>query len=407
MIKQLFYIVFSCAFLLSISTQAQSRKELENQRKKIKKEMKQINSLIFNTKKKKTNALDDLKDLNQKISTRERLIETIELETEELNKEIKNNTEKLKNNQKQLKKLKDEYSEMVVKSYKSKSQQSKTMFLLSSKNFYQAYKRLKYMEQYKDFQKKQGEEILTKISLIKKLNDSLDQRKKAKEQLLVDETEQKEAIEDDKKNQEKLVSKIKKQERKYKRDLQKKIREEKRITSRIDKLIREAIARANRKRNKGKKNVKKSSGFVLNEAEKKLLANFEQNKGNLPWPVQGIITRKFGVQPHPTFPGIKISSPGLHIVTKANSNAKSIFNGKVLNIQSNSDGKKSVLIQHGNYISAYNNLEKTLVKKGDVVKTGDAVGKVFTDKISGKTRLGFILYKNLTRLNPASWIRKK
>ncbi|WP_348718269.1 murein hydrolase activator EnvC family protein [Tenacibaculum sp. 190130A14a] len=389
-------------FLIGVSSYGQSRKELENRRKKIKKEIKQMNSLLFNTKKKKDNALDDLKDLNQKISARERLIETIDLEAQELATEIKGNEREIKKNNKELSTLKKDYSDMVVKTYKSKSQQSKTMFLLSSKNFYQAYKRLKYMQQYSDFRKKQGEEIMLKIALIEKLNDSLAKRKKAKESLLADEKDQKDAIEKDKKSQESLVTKIKKQERKYKRSLQNKLKEEKRITARIDKLIRAAIARAN----KNKKGAKKSSGFVLNAAEKKLLANFEQNKGNLPWPVNGIITRKFGVQPHPTFPGIKINSPGLHIVTKSKANAQSIFNGKVLTIQANNDGKKSVLIQHGNYISAYNNLESVSVKKGDVVKTGDTVGKVFTDKVSGKTRLGFILYKNLTRLNPQHWIRK-
>lgn len=402
MTKKLFYISFLSFFLIGMSSYGQSRKQLENRRKKIKKEIKQMNSLLFNTKKKKDNALDDLKDLNQKISARERLIETIDLEAQELASEIKNNEKEIKKNNKELKTLKKDYSEMVVKTYKSKSQQSKTMFLLSSKNFYQAYKRLKYMQQYSDFRKKQGEEIIGKIELIEKLNDSLSKRKKAKESLLADEKDQKEAIEKDKKSQEGLVTKIKRQERKYKRSLQNKLKEEKRITARIDKLIRAAIARAN----KNKKGAKKSSGFVLDAAEKKLLANFEQNKGSLPWPVNGIITRKFGVQPHPTFPGIKINSPGLHIVTKAKTNAKSIFNGKVLTIQANNDGKKSVLIQHGNYISAYNNLESVSVKKGDVIKTGDTVGKVFTDKVSGKTRLGFILYKNLTRLNPQHWIRK-
>ncbi|CAL2103789.1 Peptidase M23 [Tenacibaculum sp. 190130A14a] len=402
MTKKFFYISFLSFFLIGVSSYGQSRKELENRRKKIKKEIKQMNSLLFNTKKKKDNALDDLKDLNQKISARERLIETIDLEAQELATEIKGNEREIKKNNKELSTLKKDYSDMVVKTYKSKSQQSKTMFLLSSKNFYQAYKRLKYMQQYSDFRKKQGEEIMLKIALIEKLNDSLAKRKKAKESLLADEKDQKDAIEKDKKSQESLVTKIKKQERKYKRSLQNKLKEEKRITARIDKLIRAAIARAN----KNKKGAKKSSGFVLNAAEKKLLANFEQNKGNLPWPVNGIITRKFGVQPHPTFPGIKINSPGLHIVTKSKANAQSIFNGKVLTIQANNDGKKSVLIQHGNYISAYNNLESVSVKKGDVVKTGDTVGKVFTDKVSGKTRLGFILYKNLTRLNPQHWIRK-
>lgn len=400
--KTVFYILFLSATLVSFSSFGQERKTLEKKHEKLKNEIKQINTLLFKAKKQKGNALDDLKDLSQKINTRERLIKVIELETKKLSKEIELNEKQLETYNEQLKKLKKEYSDMVVKTHKSKSQQSKTMFLLSSKSFYQAYKRLKYMQQYNDYRKKQGEDIIVKSDEIKKINTALVQKKKSKELLISDEKSQKEEIESDKKSQENLVTKIKKEEEKYKRDLQRKIKEEKRITARIDKLIRNAIAKAN----KGKKTTKKvSTGFVLNATEKKLLASFEQNKGRLPWPVKGIITRKYGIQPHPTFSGININSPGLHIVTKAGTNAKSIFNGKVLALQSQSGGKKSVLIQHGNYISAYNNLEKVYVKKGDVIKTGDSVGKVFTDKVSGKTKLLFVLFKNTVKLNPSKWIR--
>ena len=400
--KSVFYILFICFFLVSFSSFSQERKVLEKKHKKLKNEIKQINSLLIKAKKEKGNALDDLSDLSQKISTRERLINVIELESKKLSTEIKANEKQLKNYNNQLKKLKKEYADMVVKTHKSKSQQSKTMFLLSSESFYQAYKRLKYMQQYNDYRKKQGEDIIVKTNEIKEFNNSLIKKKKEKENLIAAEKSQKEQIEIDKKSKEKLVSKIKRDERKYKRNLKRKIKEDKKITARIDKLIKDAIAKAN----KGKKETKKGSvGFVLDAAEKKLLANFEQNKGSLPWPVNGIITRKYGIQPHPTFSGIKINSPGLHIVTKSNTDARSIFNGKVLALQSLSGGKKSVLIQHGSYISAYNNLENSYVKKGDIVKTGDKVGKVFTDKVSGKTKLLFVLFKNTVKLNPSKWIR--
>ncbi|CAM1345754.1 murein hydrolase activator EnvC family protein [Tenacibaculum crassostreae] len=399
-----FYISFLCLFFVGFSSFAQNRKELENRRKKLQNEIKQVNSLIIKTNKKKSNALDDLKDLTQKITVRERLIETIELEAKALSLEIKSNEKELKKYNDQLAKLKADYADMVVRSYKSKSQQSKTMFLLSSESFYQAYKRLKYMQQYSDFRRKQGEEIVVKTKEIEQLNDSLTARKKSKEVLLAAEKNQKKEIEGDKKDQEKLVSKIKKQEKKYKSELQKKQKEEKRIAAKIDKLIRDAIAKANKgkKTDKGKSS---SSGFILNAEEKALLANFEQNKGRLPWPVTGIITRKYGVQPHPTFPGISINSHGLYIATKANTDVKSIFNGKVLVIQLHSDGRKSVLVQHGNYISAYNKLKEVHVNKGDTVKTGDTLGKVFTDKVTGKSQLSFMLYKNKDRLNPSHWIR--
>ncbi|WP_422094753.1 murein hydrolase activator EnvC family protein [Tenacibaculum sp. MEBiC07804] len=399
--KRLFYISFLSFLLLGVSLHGQSRKELEKRRKMLNKEIKKINNLLFETKKEKTDALDDLKDLSQKITVRERLIETIELETEELSKEIKENEKKIAQNNLELSNLKADYAAMVFKSYKSKSQQSKTMFLLSSENFLQAYKRIKYIEQYKSFRKKQGERVIAKTEEIRKLNDSLTKKKNQKKILINTEKSQKKKIENEKEEQETLVTKIKTQESKYKKQLQKKIREEKALAKKIDKAIRDAIAKAN----KGKKGNAKKGEFLLSKAEKALKANFEQNKGSLPWPLDGIVTRKFGVQPHPTFKSITINSTGLHIRGKQGDVAKSVFNGKVLNITKSDKGTKSVMVQHGDYITTYSNLREIYVKKGQSIKTGTAVGKIFTDKITGKTDLVFVLFKNTNRLNPSEWIR--
>ena len=173
----------------------------------------------------------------------------------------------------------------------------------------------------------------------------------------------------------------------------------------IDKIIRDAIARSNRKRKKG---TKKSTGFILTPEAKALAAKFEQNKTRLPWPVsKGLVTRRFGVQKHPTIGGITINSTGIHLTTEKNAKAKSIFNGKVMAIQLTSEGKKSILVQHGNYITAYNNLAKIYVNKGDKITTGQNLGEIFTDKVTGKTTLVFVLYKNTKKLNPASWLLKR
>ncbi len=290
------------------------------------------------------------------------------------------------------------------------------MFLLSSQNFYQAYKRLEYMKQYTKFRKKQGEEIIVQTNFVEKVKDSLLYQKQVKDTLILSEKNQKKSIETDKVQQEKLITSIKKKENSYKKKLQENIKEEKRIVAKIDKIIKAEIAEANRKAraklaklakaNKPKKT--KKNEFILSPEAKALALKFEQNKGNLPWPVkESIITRRFGKQPHPSFPGITINGTGLHLVTAKGSNAEAIFNGEVLNVLLGSGGTKNVLIRHGNYITSYNNLESTFVKKGDKVTTGQQIGKIFTDKVSGKTKLVFVLFKNTTRLNPASWMLKR
>jgi len=406
-----FYILFLSVFLMSLSVFSQTKRELENQRKRYKSEIVKLNRFIFNEKKKEKNALEDLRDIEQKIDVRNKLISTINLEAKFLSREIKTNETKLKKLKKNISDLKADYSEMIYRSYKSKSQQSRTMFLLSSQNFYQAYKRLGYMKQYTSFRKKQGAEIVLQTNFIEKIKDSLVYQKQLKDTLILSEKNQKEEIETDKKKQEDLIIKIKSKENKYKKDLQKQIKAEKRVANKIDKIIRDEIARANRLA-KSKLNTKPKTSnkneFILSPEAKALAAKFELNKGLLPWPVrEGLVIRRFGNQPHPTFPGITINGTGLHIVTSNGSNAEAIYNGEVLNILLGSGGTRNVLIKHGNYITSYNNLENSFVKKGDKIVTGQKIGKIFTDKISKKTKLIFVLFKNTTRLNPASWMLKR
>lgn len=407
-----FYIFFGCFFLLNGIAFGQTKKELENQRKKYKSEIAQLNKLLFNEAKKEKNALEDLKDINRKIEVRNKLINTIDAEAKLLSKAIFKNEKKLDKLNKNLEALKADYAEMIYKSYKSKSQQSRIMFLLSSQNFYQAYKRLEYMKQYTKFRKKQGEEIVVQKQVVEKLNDSLLYQKKVKDTLILVEKNQKKEIESDKKRQEKLLSQIKSKEGKYKRELRKKVKEDKKIAAKIDKIIKAEIAKANRlarAKNKGKATTsKKNDKFILSPEAKILAAKFQQNKGKLPWPVtEGLIVRRFGVQPHPIFPGITINSTGVHFAAPSGSEAKAIFDGEVINVLVGSEGTKTVLIRHGNYITSYNKLQNSYVKKGDKIVTGQNIGKIFTDKVSKKTTLIFVLFKNTTRLNPAAWMAKR
>ena len=407
MIRQRFYIPFLIFLLSTVCISGQTRKQLETQRKKLNLKIKKVNKLLFEAKNDQKNALVDLSALNQKIGVREKLIETIHLEVKLLSAEIVANENKIAKLNTRLSALKEDYASMIFKSYKSKSQQSRTMFLLSSRNFRQAYKRLEYMKQYASFRKKQGEEIMIQTDLVKQFIVSLNLQKKEKDTLILSENEQKNKIEQDKKNQEKLVSEIKKKEKKYKSELRKSIREEKKIAQKIDILIRAAIARANRKTRVSSNKTKKNE-FILSPEAKALAARFELNKGKLPWPLrESLVIRRFGKQPHPTFSGITINSSGLHLATKKGAYASAIFGGTVLAIQLTTERKKNVLVQHGNYITAYNNLENSLVKMGDTVTIGQELGKVYTDKVTGKTTLIFLLFKNTTRLNPASWMLKR
>ena len=386
-------------FFVSLNSFSQTKKELETQRKELQEEVNKIRSLLSQTRSVEKNELDELAEINLQINAQIKLINAFTAESKALNKEIYGNERELKKLSNELKVLKDDYAAMIYKSYKSKSQNSRIMFLLSSQNFHQAFKRVQYMKQYTDFRKAQGIQIRKKTDALLILNDTLTIRKKEKEILAVENKKEKEKIEKQKEEQKEVINKIKKQEKKYITQIKRKQREERKIDKKIKKIIQDAI-------NKSNNNTTNSKGFSLTAEAKLLAVKFEGNKGKLPWPLKkGVVSRRYGKQSHKTLPGITIESNGVHIRTETDAKARVIFDGTVLQIQSVS-GKKAVYIQHGNYISVYNNLETVTVKKGDKVITKQSLGKVYTDKISKKTILKFQIWKNTTRLNPADWIYK-
>lgn len=396
------YLLLFLALVLSVNASGQKtkRQRLEARRTQLQKDIVYINALLSNTKRKEKNLLNEVKDLNDKIKKREDLITTISNESKELGNEIYLNQLEINKQNRNLKTLKKDYASMIYKSYKSKSQNSRIMFLLSSENFYQAYKRFQYMKQYTSFRKNQGEEIQRKTIELQVLTDSLKIKKEQKQTLLNEKKEEQSVIEKEKNEQERLLSGVKKKENKYKKQIRKFQKEENRINAQIDKLIRDAIAASN-------KNTKNASltTFNLTPEDIELASKFTSNKGKLPWPVEkGYVSTYYGKQPHPIVKKVIIQSNGVRITTDNGSMARAVFEGTVLAVQVMSGNKKAVLIQHGNYITVYKNLENIRVSKGDNVKTKQEIGTIFTDKITGKTILGFVLSNNTKTENPTLWI---
>ena len=383
-------------------TQAQeTRQQLETKRKEIQAEKDKINSLLSQAISEEKSYLSYLNEINLKINIQQKLMNAIRAESDAYRTEVRANQKKIRNLEAELKKLKDDYGNMIYKSYKSKSQQSRMMFLLSSEDFYQAYKRLQYMKQYTDFRKNQGEQIGVKAAQLNVFNDSLKIKVKEQEVLEVISKKEQNKLNEEKALQQDIISKIKKKERKYKNEIKKKQREQQKINHKIEKIIRDEIARSN------KKAGIKSSKFALTAETKLLATQFAGNKGEFPWPVdRGFVSRGFGRQKHPTLSGIYVESNGVRVTTEKGSNARTIFDGTVLLIQVTPGNKKAVFVQHGNYISVYSNLESLSVKTGDKVSTKQILGRIFTDKLTNKTILPFKLYKDSTPLNPTSWIYK-
>ena len=396
-----FYFLFF-TIVFSTSSFAQNKKQLEAKRKTLQKEIKQINRLLSKTKKNEKTLLIQLDDINKKIDVHQKIINTINSESDAYSKEIKENKTEILLIEKQLKLLKEDYSKTVVQSYKSKNKNSRLLFLLSSTDFLQAYKRMQYMKQYADFRKKQATDIGDKKQILLQLNDSILLKKQVKDSLVSQRIKERKIVDTEKAAKQKVINKVKQKERKYLAQIRKKQKQEQQFENKLEKLILGVITKSN------KKSGKKSKKFVLTPEAKKLAANFISNKGKLPAPVEkGYVSRYFGERKHEILKKIKIKSNGWYYTTAKNTKARAVFKGVVKAIMVDKKTKiKTVLIQHGNYMTVYSNLEKLLVKEGDKIKTKQKLGTIHTDATTGKTILKFALWKDAKAQNPSDWMHK-
>jgi septal ring factor EnvC (AmiA/AmiB activator) len=386
-----------------MEAQSKKQQELERRRQELREEIRQINTLLFQGKKEQKSVLSAVEDLNYKVTVRQNLISITNQQANLLTREINNNQKKITGLRDKLKLLKEEYAAMIVKSYKGKSEQSKVMFLLSSIDFQQAYKRLQYIKQYADYQKKQAEEIKIKTIELQELNKNLSKQRKDKQQLIDDNRSAKKELEKELKQHESLMASIRKNLSHYSAQIRTKQKEADRIDKEIAKIIREAMARSNEKAGRSTS----SNTFALTAEERVLASNFTANKGKLPWPVEkGVVKLRYGLQRSPIDNSIPINSNGVRIATNKGENVRAVFNGKVHSIMITKNGNHIVMVQHGNYFTIYKNLSRIFVRKGDTVKTKDPIGEVLTNRASGETILSFVIFKDGKTQNPAHWIYK-
>ena len=404
--KQTYKIVFILGFLLSTGlgfSQGDKQKQLESRRQELRREIQKINELRTENKSKAKSELSLIEDFNYKISVLSNLIKVTNQQANLLTREISSNQHKISSLRDELKQLKEDYAAMIVKSYKSKNQQSRIMFLLSSDNFKQAYKRLQYIKQYSDHQKQQGEIIKTKTFELQEINAKLLKQQEDKKKLIAENRVVQKSLESERRQHQTMMASIKKNLSRYASQIKQKQREADKIDREIDRIIKAAIAKSNKKAGK----TSSSKTFALTSEEKVLASNFISNKGKLPWPVEkGFVRLGYGKQPHPIDRSLTIDSHGVRIATEKGAKVRAVFDGEVSEILKMKNVNPIVMIRHGNYLTLYRNLSEVYVKKGDKVKTKQVIGEVFTNPSNGETILSFTLSKGISTENPASWIYK-
>lgn len=440
-----FFLTLLLSFLFVGPLPSQNPKNkkdlLENKKKKINEEIKEIDSMLNQTKASKKSSIGALVNINMKLEKRQDLINTISAQIRQLNHEIKANETQVQQLKNSLSKLKTEYARMVIFAQRNRDAYSALMFIFSAENFNQAYSRLKYMQQYSEFRKKQAAEIITtQTELLAKLNELKEQRHE-KNMLLGNEEEEKSTLSSEKAEQEQVLTELQKKEKELKGELEKKKQDAIQLQLAIKKLIEAEIKRKaeeaakaaaeaaaakkakekeeHAKVEKGKKTKTpekpaavpdKKEPLVpeLTEEAEALSADFSNNRGKLPWPVtKGVICETYGEHEHPAIKGFMMFNNGVEICATKGTQARAVFEGEVTGIAVSPTGGKLVIIRHGEYLSVYSNLDDVLVKTGQKVSVKQPIGTVMHNEDEGKTSMNLQIWKGQKTMDPSGWLYNK
>jgi murein hydrolase activator len=408
-----FFVITVMVFVSFCSYSQKTKEKLQEDKKKLADDIAYTNKLLSETKKNKQVSLNQLIILNNKINQREELINTVNTELNDLEGTISQNskeTEKLNNN---LLELKHEYAKMIVFAYKNRNSFTRLMFIFASSDFNQAFIRLKYLQQYTRYRKKQAEMIVRTGQLLTSKISELINIRSGKTKLLTNQENEKLMLDEEKKEKNTSVKKLQDKEKELVQTIKQKEKESKKLKLAIETVISEEIKKATEKSktttttNTTNKTVVKSE-ITLTPEEVVVSNSFVSNKGKLPWPSEkGIVTSTFGKHPHPVLDGITIQNNGIDISTSDGAKARAVFEGKVTGVISIPGANKAVIIRHGEYLTVYSNLASVYVKTGDKVKIKQEIGLIYTDTDESKTELHFEIWNGKILTDPLGWLSPK
>ena len=410
------FLVFASSSAYCQKTKGKSKQQLQTEINTLQKEISTANQLLKKTKKDREMTLNEVNLLDKKIKQREKLIKAYNEQIALLDEEIQQGQNNIKTLNSNLSKLQKEYAKMIVFANKNRSHYDRLGFIFASKDFNQAFSRLRYIREFTDARKTKMNQIANTEREISNAVEASQQAREQQATMLKDEKAQQEALRNEKEELNGQVAKLKKQEGKIQQDIKDKQQQAKKRQKAIDDIIAEEIRKANeeaeRKRREEEKTkgktttpAPKEKGMALTPAEKTLSTNFVNNKGKLPWPVErGVISSSYGKHTSVVSDKVTVTNNGIDSATTEGAKARAVFDGEVASVTKLTGANTVVILRHGEYFTVYSNLENVTVKRGDKVKTKQNLGTVHTNKTENKTELHFELLKEQNRQNPANWL---
>ena len=394
--------------------------------------------------------LNRLSTLNGEIQDKRKELTQLQTSINTLANEIKAKQDSVDILEGHLDHLRDNYVVTLRAMQEAPAALSPLAFVFASDSFTEAWRRMRYMQQFKDWHRVKTDELRASADALKLKQSELSELHarqlemvgnvaSVQHKLEVSQEETSRIVADLKKEQGALKATLKENEAKMKqldRELDRLIAEEQKRQERADAERRKREAAEAKKKSQVRassgsakdgvkgtskdapksgatntKVAKPSSGgtaTAVADENRKLNGGFESNKGRLLFPVSGRyrIVRGFGVQKHPDLAHVETNNNGIDVEVSPGTRVRSIFDGTVSAIFVQPGYNTIVMIRHGSYISIYAGLQGVTVTKGQKVKANQTIGSVSPDvENDNRAILHFELRKEREKLNPLNWVK--
>ena len=454
--KTVVLLLFFLLLFSRLMAQTPQIESLQQQQQALQEEIRNANRLYLDVKKQTSTILDRINLINKQISSRKELISVQREEVDALRREETKLEGEIQRLNKEMVETKEKYANAIRGMLRHNVSQNKLLFILSGRTFGESIRRMQYLKDYSRWQQSQADEIKKQNRAIAERKELLTKARADREKVLATLEQEQQKLQREEKSRQQEITAARGKEQELQKTLQQKQRRVNQLNAQIEQLIAEEVARqereaearrraeqealrkkaaeaAEREARRGKSESKEETATKEEPVSKeeaapekpaesgprieaggsattetfRLSKNFAANKGKLPMPVTGTATivGGFGTKKHSEW-NVTTNSNGVDIQAQKGASIRSVFDGEVSKVFSFPGSNTCVIVRHGEYYTFYANIYDLFVKQGDRVKTGQSLGRIFTDPDTGIATMHFQLWQKTTKLNPSPWLSR-
>ena len=379
----------------SASAQASNERASTEQRlRELRQQIAEGEKQLYNAEEAEQASLQTLKNLDRELAIRKELTSNYQTRLTELAEESDSLRASLDQLEEDLGVLKEQYRRRAIHAYKY-GRLHDLALILSANSINQMLVRARYLNRFADQRRKKLDEFQESVTALEDRRTKLVEARVQTQLLLREARNEQQNMQRLQQNRRGVIRQLQDQQTVIARELDK----NREAASAFEARIRDLIA-AETARRRAASNPQDEVDFAG------LSGSFMSNKGQLPWPVRGVVVEPYGGVVNPVH-GTTTPNPGVLIATKPQTEVRSVFAGSVLSVSVIPEFGTYVAIAHGEYQSVYSNFSMIYVSEGAAVTAGQIIGRAGTDAEPKQAGIFFGLFKDGVPFNPMPWLRPR